>query len=321
VYYDYEEPIRRRPWWPWALALVFVVGAGIGAYFLYHQLSNQLNSGKPVAVDYYVGLRRPDAVTKIHDAGLKVKTPGRESAAKDIGFVVDQDPPAGVRIDKGNTVTIWVGTGPPKREVPDVRGKQSTDAVAAITSAGLKASVHQVPSDMGAGTVLAQDPRPGVKIVEGSSVRINVSEGPKPIAVPNVVGNNVDEASSTLQGAGFAVATSSVDSSEPKGTVVSQNPAPNSSAAKGTTVTLQVSKGPTTTGVPDVTSQDYQSAGQQLHSSGFNVRVQRQDVDDPGQNDIVLSQDPPGGSEQRAGTVVTLVVGRYTGQSTDTTSP
>jgi beta-lactam-binding protein with PASTA domain/tRNA A-37 threonylcarbamoyl transferase component Bud32 len=319
VYYDYDEPIRRRPWWPWLLALLFVVAAGIGGWFLYQQVSAQLSSGKPVAVDYYIGLRRPDAVTKIHDAGLKVRTPGRTSAAKDVGFVVDQNPQAGDRIDKGNTVTIWIGTGPPKVKVPSLVGRQSTDAVATLADAGLKPDVHQINSDKPAGEVIAQDPPPGIDLVQGSKVRINVSKGAAPISVPSVVGQSSDSANSTLQGAGFTVAATDVDSTQPKGVVVSQDPAPGTSATKGTTVTIQVSRGPTTSTVPTVTSQDYQSAGQTLHSSGFNVRVQRQDTSDPNQNDIVLSQDPAGGTEARPGTVVTLVVGRYTG-STDATT-
>src|SRR5213592_709682 len=48
VYYDLEEPIRRRPVWPWIAALLFVLGAGIGGWFLYTQVSNKLNSSKPI---------------------------------------------------------------------------------------------------------------------------------------------------------------------------------------------------------------------------------------------------------------------------------
>src|SRR5438128_7142647 len=51
VYYDLEEPIHRRPVWPWIAALLFVIGAGIGGWFLYSEISNKLNSTKPVAVE------------------------------------------------------------------------------------------------------------------------------------------------------------------------------------------------------------------------------------------------------------------------------
>src|SRR5207237_1008169 len=84
---------------------------------------------------------------------------------------------------------------------------------------------------------------------------------------------------------------------QPKDTVVRQDPAGGSSAAKGTTVTIFVSKGPKTSTVPDVQSYDKTTAGQTLHAAGFNVRVTWQDTTDPSQDGIVLSQDPEGGAE------------------------
>ena len=54
VYYDLEEPMRRRPVWPWIAALLFVVAAGIGGWFLYTQISNKINSTKPIAVGFYL---------------------------------------------------------------------------------------------------------------------------------------------------------------------------------------------------------------------------------------------------------------------------
>ncbi len=318
VYYDYEEPIRRRPIWPWLLALLFVAAAGIGAYFLYNGISSQISSSKPVPVDNYQGLRQQQAVDKIHGSGLRVKIEHRDSDVKDLGFVVDQSPQPGDRTDKGNFVTIWVGSGPPKTEVPDVVGKSEADAVGALKDAHLNYKALQVPSDKSAGEVLAQDPKPGVKVEQGTVVHFTVSKGPQPVSVPSVVGENADTANSELQAAGFRVGRVDVDSQQPKNTVVAQNPTGGTSAAKGTTVTISVSKGPKTSAVPDVTSQDVQTAGQNLHGSGFNVHVTRQDVADPSQDNIVLSQDPAPGTQAKPGTVVTIVAGHFTGETTDT---
>ena len=322
VYYDYEEPLTRRPLWPWLLAVLFAIGAGIGGWLLYNQISEQLSSSKPVAVGYYVGLRRPDAVAKIHDAGLRVKTIGNASPRVPAGFVTAQDPDAGTRLNKGSQVTLTVSTGKPKVEVPDVVGESSTDAVARLTDAGLRVKAVDINSPKEAGTVTAQDPPGGTTIVTGSTVRINVSKGPAPVAVPSVVGQSADSANSTLQAAGFRVGRVDVQSNQPKDTVVRQSPTSGESAAKGTTVTIYVSKGPKTSTVPDVTSQDVQTAGQTLHASGFNVRVTYQPVDDPSQDNIVLSQDPGGGSEARPGTVIQLTAGRFSGgtQTTGTTT-
>jgi serine/threonine-protein kinase len=158
--------------------------------------------------------------------------------------------------------------------------------------------------------VLAQDPHAGDRVAEGSTVRVNVSSGPRLIGVPPVIGEAYDQAASELQAAGFAVARKDVDSNQPAGIVVGQSPAANTFAAKNSTVTLSVSKGPTTSGVPDVTSQDEPTAVDELKASHFKVVVVRQDTNDPGSDGIVLSQDPPGGSQAKPGSTVTIVVGR-----------
>ena len=178
----------------------------------------------------------------------------------------------GTRTDKGNPVTIVVSTGQPKVDVPGVVGDQATDAVASITELGLKADVHQINSDKETGTVTGQDPAAGTRVVKGTRVRINVSQGPKPIAVPPVVGVPYEQAAAQLQGAGFAVARRDVDSNDPRGTVVRQDPAANSLAAKGSTVTLYVSKGPTRVGRSRTSRASRASdAIATLRNSGFKV--------------------------------------------------
>jgi serine/threonine-protein kinase len=115
-----------------------------------------------------------------------------------------------------------------------------------------------------------------------------------------------------VQAAGFGVARKDVDASEPAGTVVGQSPDANTFAAKGSVVTLSVSKGPTTTSVPDVSTLDEGTAVDTLKASKFKVTVVRQDTNDPGQDGIVLSQNPPGGAQAKPGSTVTIVVGRLT---------
>ena len=319
VYYDYDEPMRRRPVWPWLLAAAFVIGAIVGGYFLYTQISSLHNSGG-VAVDNYIGQRQQAAVENIHARDLGVVIKQQPSDQTQRGFVVDQNPSPGVRIDKGKDVTIYVGSGPPKTSVPNVVGQSSTDAAAALANAHLKVKPVSVPSDKQAGQVVAQDPKAGVNVEQGTLVRINVAKGPTPVAVPNVVQQSSDSASSSLQGAGFSVARVNVDSNQTKDTVVKQSPDGGTTAAKGSTVTIFVSKGPKTTAVPDVTSQDVQTAGSTLHAAGFNVHVTFQDTTDPTEDGIVLSQTPAGNQQGAPGSVVQLVVGKLTNSTTDTTT-
>src|SRR5262249_14234505 len=226
------------------------------------------------------------------------------------GDVYEQGTVAGARVNKGTKIDIYVSNGPPLAHVPDVMGKSNNDAIAAIVDAKLKFKVLQVFSKEPGGTVVAQSPRGGKIVNQGSIVHINVSKGLQPLDVPDVRGQLFDNAAGALQGAGFSVVRNDVDSSQPKDTVIDQDPRGGASLARGGTVTLFVSKGPKQTTVPDVSSQDEDSARQVLQQSGFSVDVQDQDTTDPNQDGIVLSQDPVGGTKAKPGTTVTIVVGR-----------
>jgi eukaryotic-like serine/threonine-protein kinase len=321
VYYDYDEPVeRRRPFWPWLLALALVVLAGFAGWLAYDQIRKQLNASKQVAVTRYIHLRESVAREEIVHAGLVADIKRRPSSAEPPTFVFDQSPSPGNKIPKGNTVTIFVSTGPAKVGVPDVRNKDSTDAAATIAALGLKPDVHQVYSIKDPGTVVAQAPKPHVKVVKGSKVRINVSKGPAPVDVPQVVNLPFAQASSELQALGFKVERVDEDSDEPVNTVLAQDPQAGATAPKGSTITLTVSNGPQTTDVPDVTTLDADTARSTLEQSGFKVKVVKQPVDDPSQENVVLDQKPAPNEKAKPGSTVTIFVGSFVDQTTTTTA-
>jgi serine/threonine-protein kinase len=275
-----------------------------------------------VAVPLLEGIPQEQAINILNERGLDYEVIEEANREQPKGYVFDQNPEEGKRVDpETGIVQLFVSTGPPMVDVPDVVGKTRDEAVTALTGAGLVADVHEVPSDRPENTVIAQDPRAGDEVEEGSEVRINVSSGPKPVAVPPVVGLPFEQASSELQAAGFAVRRTDVDSNQPEGIVIAQDPGGNTLAAKNATVTLSVSKGPETTGIPDVESVDEQTAKDTLAAAGFKVKVLREDVDDPSLEGIVLSQDPPGGTEAVPGTTVTILVGRARPADTGATPP
>jgi serine/threonine-protein kinase len=76
-------------------------------------------------------------------------------------------------------------------------------------------------------------------------------------------------------------------------------------------ITLQVSEGPQSSQVPDVTSQTEADATAQLTQSGFEVQTVEEIVDAPELDGRVLSQDPEGGTDAEEGTPVVIVVGRF----------
>jgi serine/threonine-protein kinase len=308
-YYGYEgPPRRRRPVWPWVLSILLLAAAGVAAWFAYTKIQDQLNANKPVAVPFVKGLKEPLAVDKIRGAGLVPQISREFNDTVTKGTVIEQSPDAGEKIAKHGNVDITVSKGKETVTVPSVKGKSRDDAISTLVNAGLNPKAFPVPSSQPVDTVVGQDPAAGKVVEKGSSIRINYSSGPAEVDVPSVIGLTFDQASATLQQQGFGVKRTDVDSDQPKDTVVDQSP--SGQAQKGATIELSVSKGPKTSSVPDVTSQDEASARSTLESAGFIVQVQPQEVTDPGLVGIVLSQRPTGGMQAKQGSTVTIVVGR-----------
>jgi serine/threonine-protein kinase len=320
VYYDLDEPLHRRPVWPWLAALFFVVVAGIGGWLLYSQISNKLASNKPVAVQNYLNMAEALARQKIKADGFAPRVTHHFSRTTPSGLVFLQRPDAGTRQAKGSPVNIYVSTGLPKVEVPPLVDKNQTDVAAELARLGLKTKTREVPSQKPAGTITAQDPPAGTKLPINSVVTINVSKGPTPVAVPSVISQPLDQAASQLEALGFRVTTTFVEATDPANTVIQQSPGSGESAGKGSVITLTVSKGPSTSTVPDVTSQDVGSAISTLQGSGFKSKIVYEDVADPSLEGTVLSQTPDASAQAKPGSVVTLSVGRAASATTTTTT-
>ena len=100
--------------------------------------------------------------------------------------------------------------------------------------------------------------------------------------------------------------------------LVAQEPVAGTPVPRGTKVTLSVSKGPSTSQVPDVTLQTQSDAEALLRGAGFEVATATQDVTDPASDGVVLAQDPEGGTPLTKGGVVTITVGSLTAGGAET---
>ncbi|MDH4101816.1 MAG: Stk1 family PASTA domain-containing Ser/Thr kinase [Thermoleophilia bacterium] len=317
---QYEPPSRSRPIWPWLLGIGALLALLVGGWFLYDSIQSQLKDAETVAVPYVVGLQQAQAVNLITEKGLVPRVRPVSNSDVEEGVVFAQNPTEGTRVDKETVILIDISSGKPEVTIPSVVGQSVEDAVAELTQAGLNARVVEVNSDRDEGTVTAQSPSAGTVVVEGTQVRINVSRGPKPLSVPNVIGLPYDQAAAELQRVGFGVARVDVASDLAAGIVTDQDPNGGSESSKGSTVTLSVSRGPVTSAVPDVTTQDVAIAQTTLEASGFRTRVVLEDTDDPNFDGIVISQDPVGGTQAKLNSLITLFVGRFVAETT-TTAP
>jgi eukaryotic-like serine/threonine-protein kinase len=197
-----------------------------------------------------------------------------------------------------------------------VVGESIDRALADLQDAKLQGRSVRVQSDKPQGEVVSQSPTAGATVEQNTKVTVRVSKGPQPIGVPNVIGSTFETAQSILLGKGFAVSRLDVQSDQPKDTVIGMSPGPGTLQPPNTNIKLTVSKGPTTSMVPDVTTLSQNDAQAQLKASGFKVKIVPQSVSDPSQDGIVQTQDPPGGTQAPPGSLVTIAVGRFGGTTT-----
>ena len=129
-----------------------------------------------------IGKSEEEATGILDAAGYKVKVREETSTATK-GEVLNQDPSAGVKLKKGETVTITVsnGKGVEKVSVPSLLGLSADEAKAKLQDAGLKVGMtaEDYSDTYSKGKIMSQEEEPGAKVEKGSSVGFTVSKGPR----------------------------------------------------------------------------------------------------------------------------------------------
>jgi serine/threonine-protein kinase len=172
------------------------------------------------------GLTRRAARKRLSRAGFEVGERRRTSTSVAEDHVIRTQPAGGTPIEIGSRVTIFVSTGPPLVDVPQVTGRSLDEARAALDDAGLRATTtDQETLDADPGTVLAQDPASG-QLPKGSSVALTVARAPSKVEVPDVTGKLEEHAIRDLQkaGLGYNETIVEVDSPDEDGRVQAQDP-------------------------------------------------------------------------------------------------
>jgi beta-lactam-binding protein with PASTA domain/serine/threonine protein kinase len=154
------------------------------------------------------------------------------------GIVIASDPKAGSTLRFGTVVDLTVSKG--RRPVPvgSWVGKRADDAERVLEQRGLTVDLSQEYSDdVPEGVVISQQPKDGT-LFKGDTVNLSVSLGPQLVKVPNVTAHGVDEATATLQAAGFDVHVAEAPGYLGLGYVFSMDPQAGTELPKGSTVTI-----------------------------------------------------------------------------------
>lgn len=293
-------PRRRMPTKAIAAIIAFLVVVGGGAaFFLLRTPSHTLAD--------YTSMSASVARAELESKGFKVVDDGTYSETVAIDTVISQDPTAGTSLAEGKTVTLTVSLGPPPVPVPtDLAGKTIDQASAALTAAGLKLGVVTDAFDetVAKGIVLSLAEGVTPDMPKGSAIGLVVSAGPKPRTIPDIAGKPIAEVTPQLEALGLKVTrVDEYSDTVAENLVISSAPAAGQTAAKGSAVTVTVSKGRKPVTIPaSIVGKTISDASAQLTALGLVVSGV---TGNPTKN--VTGSTPAVGTQVKAGSAVALV--------------
>ncbi len=309
------EKSGKRKWLYAALAVLALIALAAGVYFLAFA-----QSGGNIDVPDVVGLERAQAEEIIRARNLRPELGSEEfDETVPAGRVIRQTPEKGARLKEGGTVRLIVSRGSSKVAVPELRGQSASYADSKLKEAGLTSDRQpdQFSDTVPEGSIINQDPAPGVQVQKGSPVKFVVSKGPEPakqVSVPDVRNLTVDQALSRLQQAGLTLGTTTEEFSDSvsNGKVISQNPASGQMANEGQAVNLIVSKGnaPQKVTVPELIGMTRADAESTVTAKGLVPFVSELTNPDPLTWGHVYNQDPVSGTKVDGGSTVIIYVGK-----------
>ena len=216
--------------------------------------------------------------------------------------------------------------------MPNLLGKTMTEAKIELKDLSISITLKgsENSSQYAAGQIISQSVDSGTRVAVGSSVEVTIAGSgstgtsssdsssstsstttttDSEVTVPNVVGKDEATAKSAITAAGLTVGTVSESASDTvtAGLVISQTVAANTKVAKGTTVSIVLSSGPSSVKVTDVVGHEQSRAEQELAAAGFQVSVKEAYSSDV-RSGLVISTTPDRGTPAKPGSTVTMTV-------------
>ncbi len=232
--------------------------------------------------------------------------------------------------------------------LPDFRNQSLVEAINQMSRLGLQAEIKRIENnpEFPSNWVIQQDPPPGVEVKKNHRVKLvinggegiagggSISDGESPsfsasastsVSVPDVRQMSLEEAQSLIESSGLKLerVAEVTHDTIPAGYVVSQNPPPESRVAKGSVMSLLVSKGKSGTEVlnlvvvPDLVGLRLEEAKRLLAQSNLTVGNVEEVAAEGRSAGVVVGQSPAPGEEVEPGEKIHLQVTKPEEEASD----
>ena len=276
---------------------------GAGAWYMF--------SGTYQPVPAVVGQTLDQATVSFSELGLTFEPIEEFSEEVPTGVIISTQPEVGARARVGNPVKLFISKGPERYVIPqDVVGKSSGEVEKVLADLNLVISgTEEIYSeDIEIGKVASTNPAPGASLKRDTPVIIQISKGPQPIDLPNIVGALLTDVAPLMLTLDLTIEVSEeiYDEVAPVGTILSTDPIAGTKVEKGSVIKVKISQGPPLVSVPNVVGKSVTEATKILENEGFVVAKVNKLPAAPLQ--IVYSQNPPANSKVAKGSLITIEI-------------
>lgn len=223
-----------------------------------------------------VGALKGEAEAKLDSQGLKYKITTTEDSSKKSEEVISQDPAAGTIVEKGSTINLVINSLPDDVEIPQMKNYTLELAEDKLNNLGLAVGEVEYIFDeeIENEKIIYTEPQAGEKVARGAKVKIFISKGKddEPVKITSSYkGLSPEAPKAALEKLGLIVKIEEGYSGDVgKGEIYKIDPEQGTELAKGSTVTLYVSKGPQTEDIVDESEESDSNKGNREEQDSEN---------------------------------------------------
>ena len=192
-----------------AILLLILIILGVSLFGGKDDSSSSTSISVPsgdLTVPNFVGMVYADVVKGNSYADYQFATPTEENSdTVPAGRIISQSPEAGTSWDGSVPLRFVVSKGPKTTEMPNLVGQKKEEAIAALTVLGVefKEETSSEATEYEAGVVIRTNPPAGSQVQSGTTVTLYISDKPKEVKMPNLLGLSGGDVRTAMQDAGL----------------------------------------------------------------------------------------------------------------------